>query len=167
MKERPPDLDATLELAEQHEAVENAQKKLHNERKRVGEESLTITEDSKVVNTVARRWMNLHKKSESYLRKLPAFMMLKAGMTHPLVEALSVGTAKVVDANMGNGRQARGPIGPTQEESVHRWGSSWMLDAHAGGYRIWNNYRTGRYVASKGRPSISRRDKSPGVCSKW
>ena len=34
--------------------MENAQKKLHKERKRVGEESLVITEENDVVNAVAR-----------------------------------------------------------------------------------------------------------------
>ena len=54
MKEGPPDLDAALELAVRHEAVESAQKRLHKEKKRVGAEGLTVAEDSNVVNAVAR-----------------------------------------------------------------------------------------------------------------
>ena len=54
MKEGPGDLDAALELAVRHEAVESAQKRLHKEKKRVGAESLTVTEDSGIVNAVAR-----------------------------------------------------------------------------------------------------------------
>ena len=54
MKEEPGDIDAALELAVNHEVVESAQKRLHKEKKRVGAERLTVTEDSGVVNTVAR-----------------------------------------------------------------------------------------------------------------
>ena len=55
MKEAPSNLDAALELAVKHEAVESAQKRLYKEKKRVNSQtqSLTVTKEINTVNTVA------------------------------------------------------------------------------------------------------------------